>query len=51
MESRDNERFCSLSHARSDGLVAWVVRRFVLVLQAAEVVNPIGKNVAATLCV
>ena len=49
--SRANDLFCTLPHARSDGVVGLVVRRFVLVLQAGEVVNPIGKYVATTLCV
>ena len=51
MESLPNEHFCSLPHARSDGVVGLVDRRFVLVLQAGEVVIPIEKYVAKALSV
>jgi len=51
LESLPNVLFCTFPHAGSDGLVALGVWRFVLVLEAGEVVNPIGKYVATTLCV
>ena len=51
MESRSNEHFCTFLHARSDVVVGLGVRRFVLVLQAGEVVIHIEKYVAKALSV